>query len=644
MPAGGANNASQVNTGTSFAAPHVAGTAGLLHQWSRAQGLIPDHLSTKAVILNSASKHVRAPNDGDRAWPVWRVATTSTIPLNDAMGAGRLNGLAAVKQYVPGNRSDIGLQAATVNSGGGTATYNLFVGGQTLKPGSLVVATLAWDRQVALNDPANPDRAASYTVTNLPDVDLELVNRQTGQVVARSNSVSNNVEHIYANVPTEGNYDLRVTNFGATNARFALAWTSGTSDGLAFSVNGGANEAQAAEGLQFPVGSNKFPNDVNALGQAGPASFRTDGEIFTSSQDGTNMQRLSGALGTRSRVGPHNAPPAAMAVLDNAQRGVLGLVPGDNVGGLSWGRDGSIGGSTVVFSIDPAATGAAGTAARFHAVDSPPGGAANTPFPTNPGGGNLANGDEAAGDIYKTPALDTFGRYNSPVLNPAPPRLNELFADESELGLQAPSRRGSLLGGEEDDLDALEMDNPRLSVDWDGDGMHNEGVYFNLARGSPSLAGARSADDIFISKSKDPDTGAFNHEPSSPFDFEVFADGVNDIRLTANDAIDGLILSDVGFEGNPEPNETLNFLDEALFSLDPNSPSGRPGDIYYTDFNRPFDPNLPWDQGGSLFASAAQIGLLPTDNIDALDIFRVPEPTSLLLLVVPVAIRRRRVV
>ena len=65
------------------------------------------------------------------------------------------------------------------------------------------------------------------------------------------------------------------------------------------------------------------------------------------------------------------------------------------------------------------------------------------------------------------------------------------------------------------------------------------------------------------------------------------------------------------------------------------SPSGvSPADIYYTDFIRPFDPTKPWGMGGSLFATAAQLGLLGDDNLNALDIFSIPEPATLTMLVV----------
>lgn len=95
--------------------------------------------------------------------------------------------------------------------------------------------------------------------------------------------------------------------------------------------------------------------------------------------------------------------------------------------------------------------------------------------------------------------------------------------------------------------------------------------------------------------------------------FSVFADGDVSIGLAPGDAIDALILSDKGRPGQLDPK-----TDEALFSLDPTSTSGVPGAIYYTDFNRPFDPSKTWrDPNGSLFAVPGTIGLEDVDNLNA---------------------------
>jgi len=130
------------------------------------------------------------------------------------------------------------------------------------------------------------------------------------------------------------------------------------------------------------------------------------------------------------------------------------------------------------------------------------------------------------------------------------------------------------------------------------------------------------------------------------------------------DDIDALVVSDVSviFVQFPEPHMEVvatpnSFLDPgfdtALFSLAPGSPSliaggYSPADVFITAFGGSF----------SLYASAGSLGLLPTDNIDALEIRigvvppqlgqfveSVPEPSSVWLAVVglvPIAYCARR--
>lgn len=665
---GDATNSFARSNGTSFSAPLVTATLGLMKQ----QSPNANHLDLKAAILNSASKHVMSkiandplPGGGDavdrfdgKAWPVRYLERNPnpfsiTTSKDNEMGVGQLNALAAVKQ-LQGGRADLGASQNIVDPMSSVETVPLGAGEPVLKRGSLITATIAWDREVtntaSLTTLANYGPATSPMNPQPPapvDLDLELLKVGSATPVARVRSSRDNVEHLYFNVREDGQYFLRVRNFDATrSATSSLSVSVGSTDGMTFSVDGGSfNTARAnanpAEGRNAPFNGAPYPNDVNSLGTAGPGFFPTEGELFTSGRDGRNMMRISGALGTRSRVGPFNGPPAAMTMLDsaNTQRGVLGLLPNDNLSGISFGKDGSGFNdlSTIVFSVDTAARGAAGSAVRTQAVDSPAGAAvpANTPLPFNLGGGALGGGHEAAGDVFVSPVLGHFGRYDSQRLSPAAPNSNRLLVDESQIGLHA--GRGELLGGMEDDLDALEMDSVLSHVDPDGDGMNSQPIFFTLDRTSPSLGGARNSNDIFMAVGKDPDGFAWNDTPSSMFDFQVFADGALNIGLQPEDALDALAVSDVGFEGNPDgPDGFLSVFDEALFSLAPNSPSGSPGDIFYTDFNRLFNPNLSWDMGGSLFASAASLGLLAADgqidNLDALDVLRVPEPTAIVLL------------
>ena len=397
---------------------------------------------------------------------------------------------------------------------------------------------------------------------------------------------------------------------------------------ICFSVDGGRYNAlrdgivgpppNPAEGVHT---SYRFPNDVFTLGSAGGHNFATEGEIFQSAAnfddvpDSNNANRISGALGVR--IGPHNPPPAAPP--GPFVPGAMGLVPNDNINAMSFGKDG---GNVLHFSVDPASVGRFMTGVRFQAVTSPTPGLLPGVLPANSAGGDP--GDEAAGDIFVSSSfwmLPVFGAYLRPMPAVAIMGRNALELDEGSLGLQAAALTGSFIGAPEDDLDALEMSDANdeiwgVDLDEDGfvDGDPNRNVFFSLDPWSPSVVlslGAVMPSDILITR-------------DATRSFATFADGPVDIGLAPADDLDALVVSDMpnyfgmGHLGQLDPN-----VDEALFSLAPNSPTllgpdGLPGtiddfsaaDVFYTDFDGTF-----W-----LYASAGFLGLAATDNLNALDI------------------------
>jgi hypothetical protein len=421
---------------------------------------------------------------------------------------------------------------------------------------------------------------------------------------------------------------------------------------VCYSVDGGfSNPARTgapltplpnpAEGLTQPDPRHPVPNDVYALGWApGGNAYETEGEIFQSAGDplgappnGSNVDRMSSALGIGPAPGgppflgpfapnpgaPFPAPPPPGGL------GTFGLKSGDNVDGLSFGRDS---GDVLLFSVDPATMGVPGTHVRIQAVTSPFGGAAAAPFPTNPGGGDPGN--EAAGDVFKSLPLAPFGSYiplhlaTGMYLTPATLAANELAIDEFLLGLQAAALNGSALGPPEDDLDGLELSDAGdaiFGVDLvdngtgigPPDGVPDRFVFFSLDTASVSVApGVFDTDDVLV-------------VPPPGFAFGLYADGTIDIGLLPGDDVDALALSDVATPGGLDPG-----LDEALFSLHPGSPSvlvgpdGFPAsgdevsaaDVFYTSFTGTY----------ALYASAAALGLLAGDNVNAIDI--LPQDVS----------------
>jgi hypothetical protein len=257
----------------------------------------------------------------------------------------------------------------------------------------------------------------------------------------------------------------------------------------------------------------------------------------------------------------------------------LGLVPGDHISSLSYGFDGTGPFPTeLMFSVDPDALGAPGTAVRGQAVL-----------------------NRAAGGLYVTGTFGPFGKYEG--TPPVPPLNNignnlQILAPEDiglttgKLGLPKQSRAGLF----EDDLTDVEL-NP---------GLNNGNVYFSLDQFSPTVVGCLgtpiSSADILVSADNNNNNGV------CPTIFRNYTT----LGLMAPDILDALALSLTG--------------NEALFSLAPGSPTLLQGfsaaDVFVTDFDGTF----------RMFASHDQLGLLATDNLNALDTAPIaPEPGSLIL-------------
>lgn len=422
---------------------------------------------------------------------------------------------------------------------------------------------------------------------------------------------------------------------------------------ISFTVNGLISPTpNVAEGI------NTNPNDVYDLGPFG-FNLPTDGEIFQSAGDPlgeppntTNIDRMSSALGI-GRVaggactGPFDVPPQNCftnpALFPGFGQGSFGLTPADNVISLSYGKDS---GDILQFSVDPEADGLVGTDVYFESTLSPHGIA------------NSLLGDEAAGDIYKSPRFALIGSYVAEhiaaghVLDPAS-GLNELYRDELEMGLHAPGEDvDSPTQPFEDDLDGFEeadTGDDFWGVDIDLDGAvdspprdnpldirdSEDNAFFSLddLSGSiglttiseggiipvytPSGDTSVSADDILVS--------------SGAGFFGIYANGVADIGLLDGDVLDALVLSDERPEINI-PNGSLDkddMTDVALFSLQAGSPTleefnWQPGDVFITYFDGTFD----------LYADNLALGLDDDDELNALDIKpSVPEPSSIMSLV-----------
>ncbi len=254
-------------TGTSFAAPHVAATVALMQEYGDTQirnalkekpaashwGLnARQHEVMKAVLMNSADK-LKDKGDGmllgmtrtlldlgEKTWMDSDAYSDRAIPLDSEMGTGHLHAFRAYEQFSPGQWSPdapVPAIAWDYNSVGARRSdsprYHDYVIDKSLSAGSFISATLAWDRAVVLQD-ANGnqqyDVGEAFTDGGLNNLDIYLMRAEdndTKKSIWSSVSKVDSVEHIFHPVPTAGQYKIRVVYRDRVNERvqpYALAW------------------------------------------------------------------------------------------------------------------------------------------------------------------------------------------------------------------------------------------------------------------------------------------------------------------------------------------------------------------------------------------------------------------------------------
>jgi Subtilase family len=255
--------------GTSFATPHVTATLALLQEYgdrqlratSKAQRLSTSPLSPpvnhwslgarqhevmKAVMMNSTDKVLDSGN-GDRlgmsrtvltkmnrTWLESEAYNNSRIPLDYQMGAGHLNAFRAYQQFQAGQWSPSSAPVAPIAwDYNQVSTYQDYVLAQPLKAGSFISLSLAWDRQVDLNDSNGNgvyDSGETFSDKGLNNLDLYLMkvtDTDESQSVLSSTSTTDSVEHLFQQVPTGGQYKIRVRyqqRYNSTSQPYALAW------------------------------------------------------------------------------------------------------------------------------------------------------------------------------------------------------------------------------------------------------------------------------------------------------------------------------------------------------------------------------------------------------------------------------------
>jgi len=229
---------------SSFAAPVVAGTVGLLVQKAKSEpnlnpAVAPDggNCVMKAILMNSAQK-----------LPYWHKGVADKaddhyVSLDYIQGAGMLNAQGAYRQliagpYPAGNAGPIGWDNSTVEkSSSGANVYRIQIPPSQNK---LITATLVWNKHYQDQYP--------FTALTQADSDLRLElwavdpnNPDSDYLLDYSDSISDNVEHIYSPVdPNYSTYELIVTFSDPADSndvstagileRYGLAWRADDAD------------------------------------------------------------------------------------------------------------------------------------------------------------------------------------------------------------------------------------------------------------------------------------------------------------------------------------------------------------------------------------------------------------------------------
>jgi len=246
-----------------------------------------------------------------------------------------------------------------------------------------------------------------------------------------------------------------------------------------------------------------------------------------------------------------------------------------------------------------------------------------------------ANLNQQPGDVFRTdlkfqhpqafaptPVPAGFRGYAGPLPTAGVGGTNHLVLDESSLTLTAGNGPGVLVGpnvncppifpGSHDNVDAVNFQ----PFDASGDMITDKLLYFSVAPDERAISGFGPADVYFIPPGA-PAPAAAMFAPGGQL-------GLYDFAMEYEDNIDGLVVWDVGADGQAMPQ-----VDYALFSLSHGSPSLSQyglseSDVFFTNFNGAF-----W-----LYAKDADLGLMgrpgdePGDNVDALEVL-VPGDANL---------------
>jgi len=233
-------------SGTSYAAPMVAGTVALLHEHGIRKGTSTLPVVMRAVTMNSTNKSVE--DLGGVRWDRNPNLGKGAFSISNQTGTGQLDSMQAYEQYNAGrfgatyvgdtlvgtNVPLVGWDVGDMLGATGVANSSDYLTQKALRKGTYLTSTLTWNRDVNTRPAggATDESPEKWVYRDLNDFDLGVSELGTGATIRQqSNSRESTAEHLVYKVQNSKQHYIRAwaharPDDGFFAGQYGLAWHS----------------------------------------------------------------------------------------------------------------------------------------------------------------------------------------------------------------------------------------------------------------------------------------------------------------------------------------------------------------------------------------------------------------------------------